>query len=77
MTTSLVRHQSRRSNLAERPGRPPKLSSDQVDELITWIRKSETNREMPPREVCVGPVHHWGVSLNTMSRGAYCTTGMF
>lgn len=52
----------------KRTGRPSKLSSEQVDELIAWMRESKANRQTPIREVATGRFAHWGVGWETMKK---------
>ena len=49
-----------------RSGRPPVLSSDQVDELVSYIQQSRATRQMSYLALASGPFHHWGVSEYTI-----------
>lgn len=58
VSTAIKRgHMPRKSS-----GRPPSLTSDQVDELEDFICSCRESRQMTYLELAVGPFKEWGVS---------------
>jgi transposase len=49
-----------------RSGRPPVLSSDQVDELVSYVQQSRATRQMSYLALASGPFQHWEVSEYTI-----------
>jgi transposase len=44
---------------AKRSGRPPKLTPDQVKELVDFVVNSKEGRNMTFNELATGPFAHW------------------